>query len=150
MKATDLTVAGFYWYFGADREWCIVRFDGDMEYGFTFSGSPCTYHASGMPGQFIGPIEYPPTQPIRLVLEEAGVEINPAGKTEREIIYKVGNTPANVGKTALLAFAEVIAKHLRIEATQDNSNRVTPPVPPREHPAAYIDPQFGYQEREPK
>jgi hypothetical protein len=63
-------------------------------------------------------------QPLRAVLEEAGVEVIPDYVEGHGIsIRKVENTPANLGKSAELAFAEVLCKHLRLEATAESVRR---------------------------
>jgi hypothetical protein len=66
----------------------------------------------------------PDDEPLRRVLQESGVEINPVGRydgrhREPVFIYKIENTPANIGRTAELAFAQVFARHLKLEATRN-------------------------------
>ena len=61
------------------------------------------------------------TQPLRAVLEEAGVEVH--ATLFDFAIRKVENTPANLGKSAELALAQVLCKHLRREATMSSAEQ---------------------------
>lgn len=62
MKASELTIPGFYWY-RLSGEWTVVEFDADGEWAFSHIGTDESFKADDFPGEFIGPIAPPASAP---------------------------------------------------------------------------------------